>query len=122
MKKIFLMFLVSVMTLFAYEELNINNFEDKIKDKNVIVDFYAPWCPPCKIVANNFEDFDITKPDNVQVYKVNVDDELALAKKYGVSRLPTIMYFKNGKVVKDYVGVLTSEELLQASKENFKLR
>ena len=122
MKKIFLMFLVSVMTLFAYEELNINNFEDKIKDKNVIVDFYAPWCPPCKIVANNFEDFDITKPDNVQVYKVNVDDELTLAKKYGVSRLPTIIYFKNGKVVKDYVGVLTSEELLQASKENFKLR
>ena len=122
MKKIFLMFLVSVMTLFAYEELNINNFEDKIKDKNVIVDFYAPWCPPCKIIANNFEDFDITKPDNVQVYKVNVDDELALAKKYGVSRLPTIIYFKNGKVVKDYVGVLTSEELLQASKENFKLR
>ncbi|MDD2894859.1 MAG: thioredoxin [Aliarcobacter sp.] len=122
MKKIFLIFLISVATLFAYEELNINNFEDKIKDKNVIVDFYAPWCPPCKIVANNFEDFDITKPDNVQVYKVNVDDELALAKKYGVSRLPTIMYFKNGKVVKDYVGVLTSEELLQASKENFKLR
>ena len=122
MKKIFLMFLVSVMTLFAYEELNINNFEDKIKDKNVIVDFYAPWCPPCKIVANNFEDFDITKPDNVQVYKVNVDDESTLAKKYGVSRLPTIIYFKNGKVVKDYVGVLTSEELLQASKENFKLR
>jgi thioredoxin 1 len=122
MKKIFLIFLISVATLFAYEELNINNFEDKIKDKNVIVDFYAPWCPPCKIVANNFEDFDITKPDNVQVYKVNVDDELALSKKYGVSRLPTIMYFKNGKVVKDYVGVLTSEELLQASKENFKLR
>lgn len=122
MKKIFLMFLVSVATLFAYEELNINNFEDKIKDKNVIVDFYAPWCPPCKIVANNLEDFDITKPDNVQVYKVNVDDELTLAKKYGVSRLPTIIYFKNGKVVKDYVGVLTSEELLQASKENFKLR
>ena len=122
MNKIFLMFLVSVATLFAYEELNINNFEDKIKDKNVIVDFYAPWCPPCKIVANNLEDFDITKPDNVQVYKVNVDDELTLAKKYGVSRLPTIIYFKNGKVVKDYVGVLTSEELLQASKENFKLR
>lgn len=122
MKKIFLIFLISVATLFAYEELNINNFEDKIKDKNVIVDFYAPWCPPCKIVANNIEDFDITKPDNVQVYKVNVDDELTLAKKYGVSRLPTIIYFKNGKVVKDYVGVLTPQELLEASKENFKLR
>lgn len=120
MKKIFLVFIISVVTLFAYEELNMNNFESKIKDKNVIVDFYAPWCPPCKIVANNLEDFDVTKPENIQIYKVNVDDELTLAKKYGVSKLPTLIYFKNGKAVKDYVGVLTPKELLEASKENFK--
>ncbi len=120
MKKIFLIFLISVVGLYAYEELNINNFEEKIKDKNVIVDFYAPWCPPCKIVANNLEDFDITKPENVHIYKVNIDDELTLAKKYGVSKLPTLIYFKDGKIVKDYVGVLTPQELLEASKENFK--
>ena len=120
MKKIFLIFLISVVGLYAYEELNVNNFEEKIKDKNVIVDFYAPWCPPCKIVANNLEDFDITKPDNVHIYKVNIDDELTLAKKYGVTKLPTLIYFKDGKPIKDYVGVLSSEELLQASKENFK--
>jgi thioredoxin 1 len=120
MKKIVLIILLGVISLFAYEELNINNFEDKIKDKNVIVDFYAPWCPPCKIVANNLEDFDITKPDNVQIYKVNIDDELNLAKKYGVTKLPTLIYFKNGKVVKDYIGVLSAEELLETSKENFR--
>lgn len=120
MKKVFLMFLISVISLYAYEELNINNFEEKIKDKNVIVDFYAPWCPPCKIVANNLEDFDISKPENVHIYKVNIDDELTLAKKYGVTKLPTLIYFKDGKTIKDYVGVLNSEELLQASKENFK--
>lgn len=120
MKKVFLVFLISLTTLFAYEELNMNNFESKIKGKNVIVDFYAPWCPPCKIVANNLEDFDVSKPENVQIYKVNVDDELTLAKKYGVSKLPTLIYFKDGKIVKDYVGVLTPQELLEASKENFK--
>jgi thioredoxin 1 len=122
MKKIVLIILLGVISLFAYEELNINNFEDKIKDKNVIVDFYAPWCPPCKILANNIEDFDISKPDNVQIYKVNIDDELTLAKKYGVTKLPTLIYFKNGKVVKNYIGVLSPEELLETSKENFKLR
>ena len=120
MKKIFFLFLFSVISVFAFEELNMDNFEDKIKGKNVIIDFYAPWCPPCKIVANNLEDFDISKPENVHIYKVNIDNELTLAKKYGVTKLPTLIYFKDGKPIKDYVGVLSSEELLQASKENFK--
>ena len=119
MKKIILLMFFSISSLFAYEELTVDNFDEKIKDKNVIIDFYAVWCPPCKILASNLEDFDVVKPDNVEIFKVNIDDQLVLAKKYGVSKLPTMVYFKNGKPVKDYVGILSVEELTQTSKENF---
>ena len=51
MKKIILLMLISIASLFAYEELTVDNFDEKIKDKNVIIDFYAVWCPPCKILA-----------------------------------------------------------------------
>jgi thioredoxin 1 len=120
MKKIVLLIFFSIVSLFAYEELTVDNFDAKIKDKNVIVDFYAVWCPPCKILASNLEDFDLVKPDNVEVFKVNIDEQMVLAKKYGVSKLPTMVYFKNGKPVNDYVGILSVKELMETSKENFK--
>jgi thioredoxin 1 len=120
MNKIVSLFLLSIISVFAFEELNMDNFENKIKDKNVIVDFYAPWCPPCKVMANTLKNFDNEKPKNIEIYKVNIDNELPLAKKYGVSKLPTLVYFKNGKPIKEYVGVLSVEELLRTSKEDFK--
>ncbi|RBQ30765.1 thioredoxin [Arcobacter sp. FW59] len=120
MRKIFLLTLITITSLFAYEELTEGNFSEKIKGKNVIVDFYAPWCPPCKILANNLEDFEIQKLDDVEIFKVNIDNDLVLAKMYRVKQLPTMIYFKNGEPIKKYVGVKTTEELLESSKVDFK--
>ena len=61
MRKV-IVFLIFTNFLFSYEELTVDNFDEKIKDKNAIIDFYASWCPPCKILANNLEDFEIIKP------------------------------------------------------------
>ncbi|MDX4057562.1 thioredoxin family protein [Aliarcobacter skirrowii] len=120
MIKIFIFALLSLISLNAYEELNIDNFDKKTKGKNAIIDFYASWCPPCKILAVNLEDFEIIKPDNVEIFKVNIEDELVLAKRYGVKKLPTLIYFKDGKPIKEYVGIKTPQELLESSKIDFK--
>lgn len=120
MKKVILILFFMFSSLFSFEELTLNNFESKIKDKDVVVDFYAPWCPPCKILAQNLEDFDTLKPENVEVFKVNIDNQMALAEKYGVSALPTVLFFKNGKLINKHVGVLDTNELLENSTLNFK--
>ena len=119
-KLVSIVLILFTSSLCAYEELNIDNFDEKIKGKNAIIDFYAPWCPPCKVLANNLEDFEVIKPDSVDVYKVNIEDELVLAKKYGVKKLPTLLYYKDGKLIKEYVGIQTSKELLESSKKDFK--
>ncbi|MBL3519203.1 thioredoxin family protein [Aliarcobacter lanthieri] len=119
MRKIFLLTLFLITSLLSYEELTEDNFAEKIRGKNVIVDFYAPWCPPCKILANNLEDFEIQKSDNIEIFKVNIDNDLILAKMYRVKQLPTLIYFKNGEPIKRYVGIQTTEELLKSSQVDF---
>ncbi|QKJ24439.1 thioredoxin family protein [Poseidonibacter lekithochrous] len=111
MKKIVFILLLSVASAFAFEELNMDNFESKIKGKNVIIDFYAVWCPPCKVLNNKLEEYDIVKPDNVTIYKINIDDQPLITKKFGITRLPSLVYFQDGKAVKTKIGIQSVDEL-----------
>ncbi len=98
----------------AVEILTSENFSEKIKnaDKPVIVDFYADWCMPCKMVAPILEDISSNNPE-VIVYKVNVDETGDVAQQFQVTNIPTMISFKNGEVHKKSVGALPKESILE---------
>ena len=120
MKKILIVLLFSFVSLFAFEHLTPKNIDEELKGKNAIVDFYATWCPPCKVLAKNLIKFDKVKPSNVVIYKVDIDQHMDLAKRYNVTSLPTLVYIKNGTVVKKEVGIQDEERLMLNSINFFK--
>ena len=84
--------------------LNENNFNDTINSGISLVDFWASWCGPCKMIAPVIDTL-AEKYTTVSVGKVNVDECMSLAQKYGVMTIPTIIIFKNGEELKRFVGV-----------------
>ena len=72
-------------------------------DKLVVVDFYATWCGPCKIIAPQLEEMDKTM-DDVVFLKVDVDEAEEVAQEYNISAMPTFIFFKNGKKIDDFMG------------------
>lgn len=82
-----------------------NELEKILKDENVVlVDFFATWCGPCKMLAPVLEDLSQTYQGKATIVKVDVDKEQELAGQYGVMSIPTMILFKNGEVVKQVVG------------------
>lgn len=120
MKKIFIFLLFSFVSLFAFEELTPQNIDEKLKNQNAIVDFYAVWCPPCKVLNKNLIEFDKVKPNDVIIYKVDIDQYMDLAKRYNVRTLPTLVYIQDGKVMGKEVGVRDVAQLSADSMKYFK--
>jgi thioredoxin 1 len=88
-------------------------FEDEVLKASgpVIVDFWAPWCGPCRTVGPIVEDLAGTHADKVSVGKLNVDENQATAAKFGIMSIPTIILFDNGKAEKKVIGVRSKADL-----------
>ena len=95
---------------------NEENFENEVlnSEKTTIVDFYADWCGPCKMMSPVIDKIAEENVENIKVGKVNVDDNQELAMKYNVMSIPTILIFKNGNIAKTFVGVTAKKEIEEA--------
>ena len=89
----------------------INNFNELINGDKVIVDFYADWCGPCRMLGPIVEE--VCNSNNIKLVKVNVDENPEIAKEYGIMSIPTLILFKEGSEIKKNVGFLSEEELLE---------
>ena len=94
-------------------ELDSSNFDSAVSDASVpvVVDFWAPWCGPCKAIAPILDELAEELGDTVKIYKVNVDNNSDIAGKFEIRAIPTILLFKDGQVAENIVGLVEKDDL-----------
>lgn len=91
-------------------DFNPNELKEYILKDCVILDFYADWCGPCKMLSSVLEEYSKSN-DKVYICKINVDKYIDIAKKFGVMTIPALFLYKEGKLIKNNIGYLSLEEL-----------
>jgi thioredoxin len=95
-------------------DLTESNFEHEVthSDKPVVVDFWAEWCGPCKMIAPLLDEIAREKADSVKIAKVNVDHNQSLSSKYNIRAIPSLLFFKNGQLRDQITGMTSKKDLL----------
>ena|SRR5213594_1661602 len=96
-------------------EINETNFESEVLQSNqpVLVNFWAEWCGPCKMLAPVLDEIAREQGDRIKIAKVNVDDNPALAQRYGIQSIPTLLYFSNGEVQNQTIGAVSKRKIVE---------
>ena len=99
-------------------KITSENYENEVlnSDKTVLIDFYADWCGPCRMMSPIIDEIADEMEEKVKVGKINVDENQDLAMKYSVMSIPTILVIRGGNVAKTFVGVTDKEEIKEALK------
>ena len=95
-------------------EVNDSNFETEVKNSTtpVLVDFWAPWCGPCRKIAPIIDDIANEYDGKVKVVKVNTDESMKLTQEFSISGIPSVLIFKNGEAVERLVGLMQKSQLV----------
>ena len=97
------------------KNLNLDNFDNEISSSNipVLVDFWAEWCGPCKMLGPILEEISKDLKNKIQIVKVNLDENQDLAMKYSIRSIPTLLLFKDGQLIDTKIGLLPKSDLVE---------
>ena len=99
------------------EIINEKNYQEKTEKGVVVVDFFANWCGPCRMMSPILESVQTELGEKVKIYKVDVDESEELAKKFAIMSIPTILIYKNGEIVNKHIGLLMKDVMIDELKK-----